>query len=69
MCESTAETKQKTTDKELINKTWPMINFRMPPEQARQLDDYAYSHCVDRSSVIRTALIDARVIAPREIKR
>ena len=55
--------------KELINKTWPMINFRMPPEQAQQLDDYAYSRCVDRSSVIRTALIDARVISPREVNR
>ena len=42
---SDTETKQQeSTGKELINKTWPMINFRMPPEQAQQLDDYAYSH-------------------------
>ena len=67
---SDIETKQQEpTGKELINKTWPMINFRMPPEQAQQLDDYAYSHCVDRSSVIRTALINSGVIAPREVKR
>lgn len=67
---SDIETKQQeSTGKELINKTWPMINFRMPPEQAQQLDDYAYSRCVDRSSVIRTALIEARVISPREVNR
>ena len=47
---------------------WPMVNFRMPPECQQQLKDYAESHYIGVSAVIRTSLIQTGVITPVEKK-
>lgn len=47
---------------------WPLVNLRMPPECLRQLKDYAESHYIGVSAVIRTSLIQTGIIAPAETK-
>ena len=47
---------------------WPLVNLRMPPECLRQLKDYAESHYIGVSAVIRTSLIQTGIITPAETK-
>ena len=47
---------------------WPLVNLRMPPECLQQLKDYAESHYIGVSAVIRTSLIQTGVITPAEPK-
>lgn len=59
---------QTECQQELQKEYWPMVNLRMPQECLRQLKDYAESHYIGVSAVIRTSLIQAGIITPVEKK-
>lgn len=47
---------------------WPMVNFRLPPEDQKQLEIYARSRRIGVSAAIRLALVDAGVIKPSQVQ-